>query len=101
MVLAPFFGSQCMDHNGFHCFACLDALYLMCERDYNEAERRQDAQPPPSGADDEAEKEPLPRRQIVAGGGSLAATGLQMSQKQNRGAAVVVEPELDLVFAGQ
>jgi hypothetical protein len=35
-----------------------------------------------------------PRRQLLAGGGSLAATGMQMSQTQNRSAAVVAEPEI-------
>ena len=35
-----------------------------------------------------------PRRQLLAGGGSLAATGLQMSLSQNRSAALVAEPEI-------
>ena len=35
-----------------------------------------------------------PRRQLLAGGGSLAATGMQMSQKQNRSAALCAEPEI-------
>jgi hypothetical protein len=36
-----------------------------------------------------------PKREILSGGSSLAATGLQMSLEQNRGAAVVVELEFD------
>ena len=35
-----------------------------------------------------------PRRQLLAGGGSLAATGLQMSLPQNRSAALLAEPEI-------
>ena len=35
-----------------------------------------------------------PRRQLLAGGGSLAATGMQMSQHQNRSAALCAEPEI-------
>ena len=45
-----------------------------------------------------------PRRQLLAGGGSLAATGLQMSKEENRGAALSVEPEIPgvaLVYAGK
>ena len=39
-----------------------------------------------------------PRRQLIAGGGSLAGTGLIMSKEENRGAALVAEPELDMVI---
>ena len=39
------------------------------------------------------------KRTIVAGGGSVAATGLQMASEENRSAAVSVEPEID-VFLG-
>lgn len=64
----------------------------------------------------DADYEEPPRRQCLAGGGSLAATGeaaatsfqsvfscsvvpgLQMSQAQNRGAAISVEPEVEQVF---
>ena len=35
-----------------------------------------------------------PRRQLLAGGGSIGATGAQMSLKQNRSAALCAEPEL-------
>ena len=41
-----------------------------------------------------ASSSPLPRRVGLAGGGSLAAMGLQMSQKQSRDAAMAVEPEV-------
>ena len=47
-----------------------------------------------AGRGDEA-----PRRQLLAGGGSLAATGLQMSLQQNRGAALSVEPEIEQVLS--
>ena len=40
-----------------------------------------------------------PRRQLLAGGGSLAAIGMQMSQEQNRGAALSVEPEVEQILA--
>lgn len=43
--------------------------------------------------------EEVPRRQLLAGGGSLAATGLQMSLQQNRGAALSVEPEIEQVLS--
>jgi hypothetical protein len=39
-----------------------------------------------------------PRRQVLAGGGSLAAVGLQMSLEQNRGAAVSIEPEIEQIL---
>lgn len=39
------------------------------------------------------------RRQMLAGGGSVAATGLQMASPANRGAAVSVEPEIDVVLS--
>ena len=48
---------------------------------------------------DEETGEEAPRRQLLAGGGSLAATGLQMSLSQNRGAALSVEPGIDQVLA--
>jgi hypothetical protein len=47
---------------------------------------------------DEATTYP-PKRHLLAGGGSLAATGLQMSQGQNRSAALAVEPEVDGVLS--
>lgn len=40
-----------------------------------------------------------PKRQLLAGGGSLAATGLQMSLGQNRSACLSAEPELDQVLS--
>jgi len=43
--------------------------------------------------------EEVPRRQLLAGGGSLAATGLQLSLQQNRGAALSVEPEREQVLS--
>lgn len=46
-----------------------------------------------------AQREEAPRRQLLAGGGSLAATGLQMSLQQNRGAALSVEPEIEQVLS--
>lgn len=71
---------------------------MICVRDYNEAKKRADELAGQNAGDeDKDEKQVVPRRQLVGGGGSLAATGLQMSQAQNRGAAVVIEPELDLV----
>ena len=39
-----------------------------------------------------------PAREILAGGGSLAATGMQMSMGQNRSAAFSVEPEIEQVL---
>jgi hypothetical protein len=39
-----------------------------------------------------------PQRQLLAGGGSLAAMGMQMSMMQNRGAALSVEPEVDQIL---
>jgi hypothetical protein len=45
------------------------------------------------------DSEEVPRRQLLAGGGSLAATGLQMSLQQNRGAALSVEPEIEQVLS--
>ena len=38
------------------------------------------------------------KRQLLAGGGSLGATGLQMSVSQNRSAALSAEPELEQVL---
>ena len=40
-----------------------------------------------------------PRRQILAGGGSAAATGMQMSCRQNRSAALSAEPEVDQILS--
>lgn len=40
-----------------------------------------------------------PKRVLLAGGGSLAATGMQMSQPQNRSAALTVEPELEQLLS--
>ena len=71
-----------------------DALRLVFDRLWVLEKRlaRQDAENP-----DEV-VEP-PRRQLLAGGGSLAATGLQMSLKQNRCAAVCIEPEVDQLLS--
>ena len=52
---------------------------------------------PPNGRDEKPEAPP--RRELLAGGGSLAPTGLQMSLSQNRSAAVCVEPEIDQLLA--
>jgi hypothetical protein len=73
------------------CIAC--ALEKLCQRDFREAQAVAKAA---AAAADAEYVEPL-RRQIVAGGGSLASTGLDMSRAHNRGAALVAEPELDNV----
>ena len=50
-------------------------------------------------ADAEAAVELPPRRQLVAGGGSVAATGMQMSLTQNRDAALCAEREFVQLLA--
>lgn len=83
-----------------------DALQRICARDFDEAKVKADrelqraaaaAAEPDTQQGAPETKEP-PRRQIIAGGGSLAGTGLEMSQEKNRGAALVVEPEVDHVI---
>ena len=51
------------------------------------------------GADAEAAVKLPPRRQLVAGGGSLAATGMLMSLTQNHDAARCAEPEFVQLLA--
>ena len=52
-----------------------------------------------NAAHDADKREESPLRQLLAGGCSLAATGLRMSLTQNRGAALSVEPEIDHVLS--
>jgi hypothetical protein len=68
----------------------LEKVFVRCHQDEERAARA--AAVARGGAED---YEHPPRRQVLSGGGSLAATGLQMSQEQNRGAAVAVEPEIE------
>ena len=75
--------------------AVASAVQMMFDRLH--AEERAKAR---AMAEDNAEPpEDPPKRQLLAGGGSLAATGLQMSLRQNRSAALSVEPEIDQVLA--
>ena len=68
-----------------------DAIGKICKRDW--VERKAAASRAQGGAAVEPHY-----RDILAGGGSLAGTGVQMSKEANRGAALLAEPELDCVL---
>ena len=70
-----------------------DALVKICQRDFTE---RAKAARDGTAAGNSEYIEPC-RREIVAGGGSLAGIGLQMLREINREAALVAEPEMDNV----
>jgi hypothetical protein len=74
--------------------ACVTAnLTKVARRDFDERVNAAKAAAEANGTEYE---EPC-RREFIGGGGSLAACGVQMSKGINRGAALVIEPELDNV----
>ena len=71
-----------------------DSLMKLCQRDFKDRDRAARAEAEARTGNLSTYQEPH-HRDLLAGGGSLAATGIQMAKEGNRGAALVAEPELD------